>query len=1224
MKSFDKNSIIQEIKHLLKNENIDGINKLIEQEKKLELNILPFNDFISCYMIVDCACKIGNFLFIELLLKLINHKKFPISPFIGKYGLIKWVDEISNYGINLFQSEPNVLNGKTILDFCTESNNSKLYKMILKNVDNTNKFYENMISNNFVDALLNKKDKIVKVIMKQMKKPKFRNMELSIEKLSKSIKTTPRILNLCLSLNFINPKTLDIFSAIKFCRPTVFRIIMSLKSNEINENNLKKIIREAAKYKRLDNLLILNEEYNINNIYPNTINLNQIYEKLLKIEELSESPKSLAENILIKKMEKYNKILDIGLIELPKSNTFLLHNFFRHNNFWILFCLPEPFNSKLLIEDEKGITPPGYIRILKNDFINSDLIKIIRYFHSKNISEEIKATNIIDFLNIINYAVIRDKCENDYIKNIFDIINNFPYIYKYNNKNGNNILHIITKIKGIDISSINNIINDLKKLKVNNLKFFVKLINYQNNEGETPIMNIFKSDNIYYINAIIKEFKDDINYNLFNVENNNLLHLFFNTIKWEEKTSKENNIMYDILTNIFSKNISIILQQNIEFTNPYILAAKSGCNIALSLMYSIYGKEILEKNNIGFNALFQACQSNHINTVRYLIEYLNYDINSQLKYNNNYELFQEIKEDDIIFPEFSTPLHIAGFYSSLEIIEYLIQNGANPFLLDSKNNDAISICLQYGDIDLLKYLFSTTLININSDNDKYLLSLVKNKNSYEFFQEYLLSNSVDNINIVDENINNLIILSCIHNNPQIVEKLIYYDFDLLARNKYGLNFLHYCCYKDSYSCAGIILNYLSNAKQIDILFELLYAKDNDGETPLHIASEYNRYSLIILFMSFFLIHKRKFKTIKNNRNLSPIQLSLYEHNFEITLIFIKFLNMNISDLLNIKIDLINKEFDSFMYYYDSGYYKDKINIIENKYNFILYSENKVDEKIKYKENYLLNNNNKNKYIKNKNNTFLKIQKKYNKLYNNKFTKDFYYKYKSLFLGYNLISFLDKFNSNGKNIVEIFFNIFSIIPYDNQIIMNLVKIFINCIVFYYSDIISVSELEILLNEIKNIVLFLKDNEDYLNLPFVNFIIQIIVSTVESNKKEKILNIFENIKTFREFISSNKKTFLPLVKFITPYIKSFKFLKQINLILNLIKNNDMKIVQLKYSNMIPPLLTKEIYSLLDSYPIINKYIFSSLDIHNFINKQLKNKNIQPKLLDTCLLMNEDIIK
>ena len=1218
--------ILSKIKNLMKNGNIKGIMELIDNNKKL--NIIPFNDYKSCKKIVNCACKIGNIKFIEILLKLINHKVFPVAPFLGKYGLIKWVNDFVKYGINLSQSDKNVLEGKTIFDFCVESNNSKLYKLIFKNIESPNNFYQEIISKNFVQALLTKKNLIVNEIISQLEKPKFRKMEISIKELSYSINTTSKMLKFCLNLNFINIKTLDIFSAVKFCRPSVVRIILSLVINQIDEKNFKILINNIKKYGRLDNLLIINEKFDINKYYPNSINKNDINNMLKKIEKKAESPKTFAENLLIQKMKKYNDQFNICLLELPTSNTFSLHTFFKNNNFWILNCLREPFKSDLFIEDEKGINPFGYIRVFDKDFINIELEKIIYFFHLKQIDEGEKTKNILNVLDNVNNIIIRDKYEDKYISKVFNIIEKFSYIYKYKNEKGDNFLHILTKIKNINIYTIKNIIENFKRLKIKNAKIFKKLINCQNNEGETPIMNIFKSSNINYIYAITKEFNADINFYLFNIENNNLLHILFLNIKLEEKNHYENKTLYNILMNIFSKTTDIILNQNIKSINPCILSASSGCNIGLFLMHCLYNKEVMNKYNFGKNALCQACESNKINTVRYLVEYFNYDINYQIKYESEkYELYKMIFDNEFIIPECSTPLHISGYNSNVEVVKYLINNGANPFLQDEDGDDAISICLKNGNEEMLRYLFSTKIINFNNDNGKYILSLVKNKNANNYFDIILCQNSYNNIYIVDKYINNLMMLSCFYKNPEITKKLLNYDFDLLAKNKYGFNILHICCYKNAYSCAGIIFEYLYYKNKIDIIDELIYSKDNYGETPLHIVSEKNLYSFCILLLSHFIKNNKPFKEIKNNRNLTPIQLSIFKHNFEITLIYKQFLNINILDFLKIKIDLIKNEFDSFMYLYDSGYYKDLI----NEKDIILFSikntKKNINEKILVIEDY--NSKFENKFDDNKkitpcynfkNSNYSEIKGRLDKIVkNSNFNENMFYKYKSLFLDKYLILFLEKLKENE---VKRILSIFTFIPYNNKIIMDLVKVFICCCLIH-SNHNDLNLINLIINEMINTIEFLKQNEDYLNIPFSNFITQILVSSAESIKAERMEKILQNISFFRNFVESNNIVYLPLVKNLVSCIKYSKFLKQLNMILKLITDSEMKIVQIKYAYMIPPLLTKEIRFLLNNYPIINKYILSSLEIHKFVKKYLSKRKIPAQLLDIILEINEEII-
>ena len=137
------------------------------------------------------------------------------------------------------------------------------------------------------------------------------------------------------------------------------------------------------------------------------------------------------------------------------------------------------------------------------------------------------------------------------------------------------------------------------------------------------------------------------------------------------------------------------------------------------------------------------------------------------------------------------------------------------------------------------------------------------------------------------------------------------------------------------------------------------------------------------------------------------------------------------------------------------------------------------------------------------------------------------------------------NINQKEIKKIL-EIFRLIPYNNKIIINFLKIYINCFVIHSNQ----NNINFILNEIINLIIFLKENEDYLNISLTNFFTQIIISAVESYKKENIKNIIQNIRTFRNFLLTNGKSYLPMIKNLVPYIKSCKYLKQINIIMNAI--------------------------------------------------------------------------
>ena len=92
--------------------------------------------------------------------------------------------------------------------------------------------------------------------------------------------------------------------------------------------------------------------------------------------------------------------------------------------------------------------------------------------------------------------------------------------------------------------------------------------------------------------------------------------------------------------------------------------------------------------------------------------------------------------------------------------------------------------------------------------------------------------------------------------------------------------------------------------------------------------------------------------IKNNAGLTPLQLSIKKHNYTITLMYIKYLNLDINDLLELKNMNINKEFDDFMYSYDSGILNENQKKLEEKFTNIKYfiSQKETIPK-EYKENF---------------------------------------------------------------------------------------------------------------------------------------------------------------------------------------------------------------------------------------------------------------------------------
>ena len=398
--------------------------------------------------------------------------------------------------------------------------------------------------------------------------------------------------------------------------------------------------------------------------------------------------------------------------------------------------------------------------------------------------------------------------------------------------------------------------------------------------------------------------------------------------------------IYQLLLKILKNNKNLIISQNRDKNTPYILAANSGCNLALKLFLEFYNLDYLESFSENSTALHQACISENINTVRFLIEYIHYDPNIKLKQRGNKILFKLSNN--------STPLHAAAYASSIEIFEYLLLHGGDPFIQDINGNDAIFMAYTHENYDFIKYIFNLKCSKFYSSNDKYMLSLVQNaqKGAFQIVNNYLDINTFENFNMVDEDMNTLLILACKSDNPEIISILISNGIDPLIKNKNGNNCLHICAYRNNISCAGLILSKLESILEKDKIEKILTTKNEFGDTPLHIAAEYNFDNLELNFISFLMRNNIKINMIKNSAGLSPIQLSIKKHNYKITLLFIKYLNLNISDILNLKNMNITKEFDDFIYCYDSGILREDEKILEQKFENINYyiSEKKVIQK----------------------------------------------------------------------------------------------------------------------------------------------------------------------------------------------------------------------------------------------------------------------------------------
>ena len=591
----------------------------------------------------------------------------------------------------------------------------------------------------------------------------------------------------------------------------------------------------------------------------------------------------------------------------------------------------------------------------------------------------------------------------------------------------------------------------------------------------------------------------------------------------------------------------------------------------------------------------------------------------------------------------STPLHAAALGSSLEIFEYLLLHGGDPLIENIYNEDAFDISYKCGNYEFMKYIFNLKCSRLYSFNDKYLLSLIKNgcKGFFNIFEKYININTFENYNMVDENMNTLLILACIGNNIEIINLLINVGVDPLIKNKDGNTCLHICVYNKNYECAGIILSKIESLKDKNKIIQILSSKNNSGETPLHISSDYNQENFVLLFISYFIRNDIKFEMIKNNAGLNPLQLSIKKHNYNIALIYINFLNFNISDILEIKNLAIEKEFDDFIYCYDSGFLREYEKFIEEKFKGIDYfiSQNlTIPDKFKEnnKEEYeVLKNMTYNDFYKNiKLKSFESLFVSLNKYYKTElFDEEIFYNHQSILGNIYIMETLVKWAKNKNfKLINLFLNLLKSFEKEcggylmdninnaNDEFYKLFKI-TSIISFPY---ISEENSKKILEFFKNIIdLYYSKNLNNYN-EFVKFLKLCMISYFDSPFIKPNLSKFINELIILSRQIFNDEELIKAFKFSSSIFQTYENLYKINFILGLIYDKYLQKLQLLYLSQVPCLLENEIIKILHKYHILHESILIEDPIYDFNKLILNKKNYNIFIIKEVLFITEEIKK
>ena len=828
------------------------------------------------------------------------------------------------------------------------------------------------------------------------------------------------------------------------------------------------------------------------------------------------------------------------------------------------------------------------------DFDNIDILFDIFLEREKKIEKQmfyfIKAINLI-MNNIIKNEIAKE-IEILLKPKIIELIKFFGekiqyLIYDYK---GTNILHIICDIPIMDKEIETKILDFMDRVNKNLLKNeFEKLLNQQDIQRETIVFKLIKNQH--------EKYYDIFDLSVRNYNGDTILHLLM-SIKIFNR-----NIFYLTQKVINYNKYFIISKNNYEIT-PFHLACRNGCNDSIFLMTSYFSLDYIDSISNNGKTIHFASISNCISTLRLLMEMYKLDIN--MVFHKNIEAKVVSNKKGLRLPNNSTPIFCAGYFNCVNTFHYLLSLGANPLIKDDNDNDAIDIALIKGDKEMIDFIINTQTF-VNSDG-KYLLSLVKNEHGIKALKQHLFNLGFHNINIINSYQQNLLMIAIQNNNYKALEVLLKFNINFENVDIDGQNILHYCINSNSITSCYIILNYLFEFGKFDIIYNLIYNTNNDGENSIFTSAKYGRDEIIYYILLYINILNFPKKLTNNYAGLSPIHIAIINNHNSVALLIQKYFNLS----------------DDYIINNISGEYKLKIesffssNVIELKLNKKIY---KILQSIKSKSNINISDYI-DKYKQQSEIVDLLLEDTFGikyienmiEIFPNILTEETYLTFQNILSVNLLLKLSDKTIFND---VKEFFDILSKIKSEPNIKQTIYWKLLNLFTIYIIPRESQK-----LNFINQVITQLFSNNVLINLninhPLLFWIESVIISGSES---ESLISVNELLTNFIN-IMTKEEQYLNNLIFVRVPMKTFQFISFLNRIISKIQK-EYAIIQLKYLNYIPPLIEKDINDLLSKCPIIHQDIYNKNPLYSFKKKILLKKSIHPQLLESCLLISDSII-
>ena len=168
-----------------------------------------------------------------------------------------------------------------------------------------------------------------------------------------------------------------------------------------------------------------------------------------------------------------------------------------------------------------------------------------------------------------------------------------------------------------------------------------------------------------------------------------------------------------------------------------------------------------------------------------------------------------------------TPLLIAIENNYIDLINYFISEGANIMERDNDGNNGIMITCRFNHYNLLKYLLSLNLINLNVvleavDNNNMTALLISSQEGHLEIIKYLIEDKNVSLNALNNRQENCLSIAVANNNLKVVRYLIQLNIDLENKNILEQTPLNIACVNGNLEIVNLLLKNECNYNSYDI------------------------------------------------------------------------------------------------------------------------------------------------------------------------------------------------------------------------------------------------------------------------------------------------------------------------------------------------------------------------------------------------------------------------